>query len=75
MFDCFIFVRMVALPDAFHCLEEKAGIDKRISKFVATIASTICRAGSSMFISLSCIFIIQLVPDVEDSVVNTILVM
>ncbi|KAL4225110.1 Neutral amino acid transporter A [Mactra antiquata] len=50
---------MIALPESFHALEEKNNVDTRISRFVAPLAATIGRSGSAMYITTSCIFIIQ----------------
>ena len=68
-----MFFRMVALPESFRSLEEKAGIDVRVSRFVAPISATIGRCGSALFISASCIFIIQLI-DFDLNAANTILI-
>ena len=57
----FIIFRVIALPDSYHSLEDNNGVDKRVSRFVAPISATIGRAGSSMYISTSCMFIIQLI--------------
>ncbi|WAR02017.1 EAA1-like protein [Mya arenaria] len=50
---------MIALPESFICLEEKNGVDSRISRFVAPLAATIGRSGSALYIASSCVFIIQ----------------
>jgi solute carrier family 1 (high affinity glutamate transporter) protein 2 len=52
--------RVIALPESFHSLESKNGVDTRISRFVAPLAATIGRAGSALYISSSCFFIIQM---------------
>ncbi|XP_045176769.2 excitatory amino acid transporter 2-like [Mercenaria mercenaria] len=51
---------VIALPESFHSLESKNHVDSRISRFVAPLAATIGRAGSALYISSSCIFIIQM---------------
>lgn len=64
---------MIALPESFHSLEFKNGVDFRISRFVAPLAATISRSGSALYISTSCIFIIQTLGH-EVNAVNILLV-
>lgn len=51
---------VIALPESFHSLENKNDVDVRISRFVAPLAATIGRAGSALYITCSCVFIIQM---------------
>ena len=48
-----------ALPVALQCLE-KAGVDRRISKFVMPIGATVNMDGTAMFVTVASIFIAQL---------------
>ncbi|XP_060585408.1 excitatory amino acid transporter 1-like [Ruditapes philippinarum] len=50
---------MIALPESFHSLETKNNCDPRISRLVAPLSATIGRAGSVLYITCSCFFIIQ----------------
>lgn len=50
---------MIALPESFRSLEDKNGCDHRISRLVAPLSATIGRAGSVLYITCSCFFIIQ----------------
>ena len=50
---------MIALPESFHSLENKNNCDHRISRLVAPLSATIGRAGSVLYITCSCFFIIQ----------------
>ena len=48
-----------SLPVALQCLE-KAGIDKRISKFVMPIGATVNMDGTALFVTVPSVFIAQL---------------
>ena len=48
-----------ALPVALQCLE-KAGVDRRISKFVMPIGATVNMDGTAIFVTVASIFIAQL---------------
>jgi len=48
-----------ALPVALQCLE-KAGVDKRISKFVMPIGATVNMDGTALFVTVASVFIAQL---------------
>ncbi|KAK6192172.1 hypothetical protein SNE40_003690 [Patella caerulea] len=50
----------VAIPETLNRLETTNKVDKRISRFVVPLASTINRDGSSLYITAACIFIAQL---------------
>ncbi|XP_045176027.2 excitatory amino acid transporter 1-like [Mercenaria mercenaria] len=50
---------MIALPESFRSLEYKNNCDPRISRLVAPLSATIGRAGSVLYITCSCFFIIQ----------------
>ena len=48
-----------ALPVALQCLE-KAGVDRRISKFVMPIGATVNMDGTALFVTVASVFIAQL---------------
>lgn len=50
----------LALPFTMQCMEEKAGLDKNISKFVLPLGMTIHMNGVSMYFSKVVIFISQI---------------
>ncbi|ESO97439.1 hypothetical protein LOTGIDRAFT_187793 [Lottia gigantea] len=50
----------VAIPETLNCLEQDNHVDKRISRFVVPLASTINRDGSALYITAACIFVAQL---------------
>ncbi|CAL1529560.1 unnamed protein product, partial [Lymnaea stagnalis] len=51
----------VAIPETLTTLEDRNKIDKRVTRFVVPFATTINRDGSCIFVTVSCVFIAQLV--------------
>lgn len=49
-----------ALPQTFHCMEEKLKVDSRITRFVLAIGCNLNMDGTALFIAVSTIFIAQL---------------
>ena len=62
-FDIFrlIIVRAIAMPETLHCLEVTNELDKRITRFVVPLSASIGRSGTCSYITVSCLFVIQLV--------------
>ncbi|XP_076471553.1 excitatory amino acid transporter-like isoform X3 [Babylonia areolata] len=50
----------VAIPDTLRSLEERGHVDGRVTRFVIPLAASINRDGSTLFITVSTIFIAQL---------------
>jgi len=48
------------LPISLRCVEEKAGVDRRVSRFVLPIGATVNMDGTAMFVSIASIFIAQM---------------
>ena len=48
-----------ALPVALQCLD-RAGVDKRIGKFVMPIGATVNMDGTALFVTVASVFIAQL---------------
>ena len=51
--------RATALPISLQCLE-KAGVDRRIGKFVCPIGATVNMDGTALFVTVASIFIAQM---------------
>lgn len=51
----------IAIPESFECLEGKNGLDRRVTRFVVPLSAALGRCGSSMYITVSCLFVAQLV--------------
>ncbi|XP_048730321.2 excitatory amino acid transporter 1-like isoform X2 [Ostrea edulis] len=54
----------IAIPESYECLEEKNSLDRRVTRFVVPLSAALGRCGSSMYITVSCLFVAQLV-DIE----------
>lgn len=48
------------LPTTFRCLEEKLGIDSRITRFVLPIGATINMDGTALYEAVAAIFFAQM---------------
>lgn len=48
------------LPISLRCVEEKAGVDRRVSRFVLPIGATVNMDGTAMFVAISALFIAQM---------------
>ncbi|KAI0216341.1 Excitatory amino acid transporter 1 [Lamellibrachia satsuma] len=48
------------LPITLNCLEEKAGVDKRVSRFVLPVGATINMDGTALYEAVASIFIAQI---------------
>ena len=53
--------RAIAMPETLHSLEVKNKCDKRVTRFVVPLSASIGRAGTCLYICVSCLFVIQLV--------------
>ena len=53
------YYRATALPINLQCLE-KAGVDRRIGKFVLPIGATVNMDGTALFVTVASIFIAQM---------------
>ncbi|XP_062568574.1 excitatory amino acid transporter 1-like [Saccostrea cucullata] len=51
----------IAIPESFECLEKGNSLDKRVTRFVVPLSAALGRCGSSMYITVSCLFVAQLV--------------
>ena len=47
------------LPVTYRCLEDKVGIDKRITRFVLPVGATINMDGTALYEAVAAIFIAQ----------------
>jgi len=56
---CYNNSRATALPITLQCLE-KAGVDRRIGKFVLPIGATVNMDGTALFVTVASIFIAQM---------------
>jgi len=56
---CYANSRATALPISLQCLE-KAGVDRRIGKFVLPIGATVNMDGTALFVTVASIFIAQM---------------
>lgn len=54
------FLSSATLPITMRCLEENAGIDERVSKFVLPVGATINMDGTALYEAVAAIFIAQL---------------
>ena len=50
-----------SLPVTMNCLEEKNGVDPRISRFILPIGATINMDGTALYEAVAAIFIAQMV--------------
>ncbi|KAL7646191.1 UNVERIFIED_CONTAM: hypothetical protein RMT77_003092 [Armadillidium vulgare] len=48
------------LPITFRCMNDKCGVDPRISKFVLPIGATVNMDGTALFVSIGTVFIAQM---------------
>ena len=48
------------LPISLKCVEEKAKVDRRVSRFVLPIGATVNMDGTALFVSVASIFIAQM---------------
>lgn len=49
--------RAMAIPETLQSLEHVTHIDRRVTRFVVPLATSINRDGSCIFLAVSCIFI------------------
>lgn len=54
------FHRAATLPITFRCMNDKCGVDPRISRFVLPIGATVNMDGTALFVSVGTIFIAQM---------------
>ena len=52
--------RAATLPITFRCMNDKCGVDPRISRFVLPIGATVNMDGTALFVSVSTVFIAQM---------------
>ena len=55
----FPFCSSATLPVTYRCLEDKVGIDKRITRFVLPVGATINMDGTALYEAVAAIFIAQ----------------
>jgi proton glutamate symport protein len=65
---------LATLPVTMRCVEEKAGVPKKISSFVLPLGATVNMDGTALFECVGAIFIAQVVGGVELSVAQQITV-
>ncbi|KAL5007178.1 hypothetical protein ScPMuIL_015984 [Solemya velum] len=51
----------IAMPETLRILENEHGVDRRVSRFAVPLSVALMRGGSTLYITVSCLFIIQLV--------------
>ena len=56
----FDFHRAATLPITFRCMNDKCGVDQRISRFVLPIGATVNMDGTALFVSVGTVFIAQI---------------
>ena len=56
-----MFCRAIAIPETLHSLEVKNKCDKKVTRFVVPLAASIGRAGTCLYICISCLFVTQIV--------------
>ena len=54
------FYRAATLPITFRCMNDKCGVDQRISRFVLPIGATVNMDGTALFVSVGTVFIAQI---------------
>ena len=62
------------LPTTMRCIEEKNGIDRRISRFVLPLGATVNMDGTALYEGVSAIWIAQLnrIPLAPGQIVTTV---
>ena len=51
----------IAIPETYKSLEGKNGLDKRVTRLVVPLTAALGRCGSALYITVSCLFVAQLV--------------
>ncbi|XP_052103703.1 excitatory amino acid transporter 4-like [Mytilus californianus] len=51
----------IAMPETLYSLEEINKLDKRITRCVVPLSTSIGRSGTCLYITISCLFVVQLV--------------
>jgi hypothetical protein len=72
--DIFVLYRAIAIPETIRQLEGPNQLDRRVTRFVVPLCAAIGRCGSCIYISISCLFVMQ-ITDQEVDVASVILVM
>ena len=72
--QCTFFFRAIAIPDTLFVMEKKNKIDKRISRFVVPLSCALNKAGSSLYIAASMVFICQL-ENIETDAAQIVIIM
>ena len=54
------FCSSATLPLTMNCLEEKAGVDRRVSRFMLPVGATINMDGTALYEAVASIFIAQI---------------
>jgi len=55
-----LFFSSATLPVTLRCLEEKLGMDTRVSRFVIPIGATVNMNGTALYLPVGAIYIAQL---------------
>ncbi|KAK3104137.1 hypothetical protein FSP39_024686 [Pinctada imbricata] len=63
----------IAIPETLKSLERKNNLDPRVTRFVVPLSAALGRCGSSMYITVSCLFVTQMV-NVELDAAKVVLV-
>ncbi|KAK7074562.1 hypothetical protein SK128_028470 [Halocaridina rubra] len=53
-------IKAATLPITFRCMNDKCGVDTRISRFVLPIGATVNMDGTALFVSVGTVFIAQM---------------
>ena len=55
-----LFYSSATLPVTYHCLEEKNGVDSRVTRFVLPVGATVNMDGTALYEAVAAIYIAQM---------------